>query len=170
MCLCCGEAKWQREFVVDHKFDYVKIDEFESESRWLHFKYLYIYVFIIRGVVVYVADLLSLVVQFSGTSGVAGAGSPNNTGNEFLNYVYEYLKWIYLVCVLISFALLAVDVRKARRIIKSRDISFAFTSVIAYRYYAIKKFAYFCFFEMISDNKTFQDKAAMFVYFQLKSK
>ena len=42
-------------------------------------------------------------------------------------------KWIFFACIIVSFLLALWDARKARAIVKSRDISYAFTNVMAHK-------------------------------------
>ena len=70
--------------------------------------------------------------------------------------------------VVVSFILLFVDWRKSFLIIKSRDISYAFTSTVSYRYYVIRSYAHYCFFSKINNSKKTKDTCAVWVYFQLK--
>src|SRR2546430_9986222 len=67
-----------------------------------------------------------------------------------------------------SFILLAWDMKKARAIIASRDISYAFTSIIAYRYYTIRSYSHYCFFAQINNSKKSWDHIAFFVFFTFK--
>lgn len=77
-------------------------------------------------------------------------------------------KWIYVGCIALSFLLLALDIRKARLVIASRDISYALTSITAYRYYSIKSYPHYCLFDKIQASKKTTDDFAFFVFFTLK--
>ena len=70
--------------------------------------------------------------------------------------------------VLMSFVLLFFEWRKARTIIRSGDISYAFTSSIAYRFYAIRSYPHYCFFSQIQNSRKTIDLLAFFVYFRFK--
>lgn len=80
----------------------------------------------------------------------------------------EYSKWIFFACIMVSFLLLAWDMLKARRILKTHDISFAFTSVITNRYLSMKDYRYYCLFQSINSNSKGIDNYAFFIFFQLK--
>lgn len=77
-------------------------------------------------------------------------------------------KWIFLGCIIVSFLLLAWESRKARMIIRSRDISYAFTNVMANNYYSMKSYDHFCFFSQINNSKKKKDEFAFFVFFTFK--
>jgi hypothetical protein len=80
----------------------------------------------------------------------------------------EYSKWIFFACIMVSFLLLIWDMLKARRILKTHDISFAFTSVIANRYLSMKNYRYYCLFQSINSSSKGIDNYAFFIFFQLK--
>lgn len=77
-------------------------------------------------------------------------------------------KWIFLACIIVSFLLLAWESRKARMIIRSRDISYAFTNIMANDYYSLKSYDHFCFFSQINNSKKKKDEFAFFVFFTFK--
>jgi hypothetical protein len=70
--------------------------------------------------------------------------------------------------LLMSFFLLFLEWRKATIIIESRDISYAFTSVVAFRYYAIRSFPHFCLFQQIQNSRKTVDVLAFWVFFKFK--
>ncbi|CAO3695103.1 unnamed protein product [Rhizopus stolonifer] len=161
MC-CCGNSngpKWKREVVKDHKFDYVDINEFYDPSGWARVSYMTMFFVILKGFLVYVADLWTAVslLVIGNSSEIEGADIPP-----------EVSKWIFLGAILVSFILLFWDIRKSRNIIDSGDISYAFTSVIANRWYSVNDFRYFCLFRKINNSRKRIDSVAFFVFFTLK--
>ncbi|KAG2236755.1 hypothetical protein INT48_006939 [Thamnidium elegans] len=52
---------------------------------------------------------------------------------------FEISKWIYVGCIVISFMLLAWEIRKTRSVMDTRDISLAVTNPLAYKTYSIKR-------------------------------
>lgn len=79
-------------------------------------------------------------------------------------------KWVFVGCIIFSFLLLGYEWYKARQVVLSRDISYAFTNVMANDYFSIKSYDNFCLFCRISSNRQRQDKVAFFVFFTFKSK
>lgn len=82
---------------------------------------------------------------------------------------------------------LAYEARKAKKIIASRDISFAFTNVMAQNYYSLRmsyhspdtylpltggsgSYDHFCFFCHINDSTKKKDDFAFFIFFTFKGK
>jgi hypothetical protein len=159
--MCCQKAKWKREVVQDHKFDFVDVKEFKKNDAFIIIKYLFLYFVICKIVLVYIADLWtagSLLILDSWSSTITPA----------IPFIYS--KWIYVGCIFMSFLLLAIDWKKARAIIASKDISYAFTSTISYRYYSLKSFPHYCFFHQIKRQSRMVDIIAFFVFFTFKGK
>jgi hypothetical protein len=77
---------------------------------------------------------------------------------------------LIMASLLISFVLLFFEWKKAATIIESRDISYAFTSVVAYRYYAIRSYPHFCLFSQIQNSRKTSDILAFWVFFKFKGK
>lgn len=77
-------------------------------------------------------------------------------------------KWVFTGCIILSFLLLLWEARKARAIIKSRDISYAFTNVMSQDYYSMRSYDHFCFFTQINDSKKKKDEFAFFIFFTFK--
>ena len=75
-------------------------------------------------------------------------------------------RWIFSGCIIFSFLLLAKDWWTAKKIIRSRDISFAYTNligtflarswlIVANRWYSVRGgYAYFCLFDRLGDSQT----------------
>ncbi|KAK4512291.1 uncharacterized protein ATC70_002988 [Mucor velutinosus] len=160
--MCCGGSKgpkWKREVVKDHKFDYIDINEFYDPSCPARTSYMFMYILMIKGFLVYVADLWTAVSLL-----VIG----NSSINADASIPPDVAKWIFLGAIMISFVLLFWDIRKSRGIVESRDISLAFFSVIANRWYSVKDYKYFCLFGKINRSRKQIDSIAFFVFFTLK--
>ena len=159
--MCLSTAKWKREKVQDHKFDFVDVNDFKERSFIRRIKYSFVFMVVLKSVLVYIADLW--------TAGILLIF--NDWSSSVKPKVPIYIsKWIFLGCIFMSFALLAWDMKKARNIIMSKDISYAFTSTIAYRYYTLRSYAHYCFFCQINNSKKLKDEVAFFVFFAFKGK
>jgi hypothetical protein len=89
-------------------------------------------------------------------------------------------RWIFSGCIIFSFLLLAKDWWTARKIIRSRDISFAYTNLMgtlpdktdliaANRWFSVRGgYAYFCLFDRLGDSRHAWDSIAFFVFFSFK--
>lgn len=165
----CGGAKWKREEVPDHKFDFIDTRDFYDNSFFMRVKYVWVYVLVLKSFLVYISDIFSAITMLS----------TKNWSNEIFNTCgvtdgcffipFEIGKWLFVGCIIFSFLLLAYESRKSKKIIASRDISFAFTNVMANNYYSLRSYNHFCFFEHISDSTKTIDDFAFFVFFTFKS-
>ncbi|CAG8561080.1 2150_t:CDS:2 [Dentiscutata heterogama] len=165
--MCCSAPKWKEEIknnkVTDHKFDFVDLDEFKYTSitgkLTGRITYSFVFLVVLKSVLIYVADIWTagLLLFF------------DRWGSAIQPKIPFYVsKWIYIGSIIASFLLLAWDIRKAKRIYDSRDISYAFTNIVAYRAYTLKSYAHFCFFSKINNSQKLIDKIAFFVFFSFK--
>ncbi|KAI9477837.1 MAG: hypothetical protein EXX96DRAFT_523951 [Benjaminiella poitrasii] len=157
---CCysrDKPKWKREVVPDHKFDNINLDMFYDASISSRLMYMSVFLLSLKSFAVYVADLWTAVSLLVIGQTTVTPAIPT-----------EISKWIFFACIMISFLVLIWDMFKAYRILKSRDIAFAFTSVIANRYLSMKDYRYYCLFRSINANSKGIDNYAFFIFFQLK--
>ncbi|KAI9448234.1 hypothetical protein H4582DRAFT_2107595 [Lactarius indigo] len=139
----CGGPAWKREIVPDHKFDFVDTREFTDNGFGMRMKYLWVYILVLKSFLVYVSDI------FTANNIRAAVAIPFTVG-----------KWLFVGCIIFSFLL---------RIIASRDISYAFTNVMANNYYSLRSYDHFCFFDHIQQSTKKSDDFAFFVFFTFKS-
>ncbi|KAL8281280.1 hypothetical protein RQP46_006314 [Phenoliferia psychrophenolica] len=173
MC-CTGSAQWKREEVPDHKFDFIDVRDFHATNCTTRLQYAWLYVLVVKSFAVYVADIYTMVAllasnHWSGsvlTSEAANSGSSSATAIEV---PFSIGKWIFFGCIVLSMLLFLWEARKSRAIIRSRDISYAFTNVMAQNYYSLKSYDHFCFFSQIDNSKKKKDELSFFVFFTFKS-
>ncbi|KAI1312234.1 hypothetical protein EDD11_003034 [Mortierella claussenii] len=162
-------AHWKREVVQDHKFDFINVDDFVDNSCWRQFSYLLVFAAIIRGILVYCSDIFTaanLLANSNENSFVPKTGVQLEVFGKLPFDVYKYL---FSGCILLGFLLLGLEIRRARAIIVSRDISYAFTSLIASRYYTVRSYPHFCFFAQINNSKKTVDEVAFFCFFTFRN-
>lgn len=106
--------------------------------------------------------------RFVLTSGAANSSSVNN--DPIIQAVggVSVMFLLIIASLIVSFLLLAFEWKKANAIIKSRDISYAFTSLVAYRFYTIRSYPYYCFFSQIQNSRKTVDVLAFWVFFKFK--
>ncbi|KAL7754470.1 GTP-binding protein [Sorochytrium milnesiophthora] len=171
MGCCSSAAKWKREEVADHKFDYVDIDEYAQKDCFVQISYSSVFLLTFKAVLVYIADFLTAVLILSQKQWSQTISSSQAQTVPFLKSLsdyLQYLRFVYAASILVSFFLLFLDMQRALKIIRSRDISFAFTNTIASRYYTLRSYAHYCFFRQINRQRKFSDRLAFFIFFQLK--
>ncbi|KAG0020659.1 hypothetical protein BGZ82_011533 [Podila clonocystis] len=164
-----SSTDWRRQKVEDHKFDFIDVQDYIDNSAWRKFKYSLVFAIVVKGILIYCADLWTAVnLLVSGTWSSNLGVSNDQISFRDIKISFEIYKWVFAACIILSFVLLAWDIKKAVAIIQSRDISYAFTSMIAYRYYAIKSYAHFCLFEKIHNSKKQIDEIAFFCFFTFR--
>lgn len=94
--------------------------------------------------------------------------SKSGTGKCDVDVKFGIAKWVFVGCIIFSFLLLGYEVWKARQVIQSRDIAYAFTNLMANDYYSLKKYDNFCLFCKISKQNKKKDKLAFFIFFTFK--
>ncbi|KAG7097084.1 hypothetical protein E1B28_004470 [Marasmius oreades] len=170
--MCCSGPKWKREVVPDHKFDFVDTSEFTDNGFFMRLKYLFLYLVVLKSFLVYMSDIFTAVTMISSNSWsneIFDRCAKKESGPECVAIPFEIGKWLFVGCIIFSFLLLGYESWKAKRIINSRDISYAFTNVLANNYYSLRSYNHFCFFDHISNSTKTSDDFAFFVFFVFKS-
>ncbi|SNX82644.1 uncharacterized protein MEPE_01350 [Melanopsichium pennsylvanicum] len=167
--MCCGNASWKREEVPDHKFDFIDVRDFRNNGCFQQLKYAFLFIMVVKSFAVYVADIYTAItlLAYGHFSGSLYEKVQNDPENNF-RVPISYGRWIFTGCIIFSFLLLAYEAYKSRAIIKSRDISYAYTNVMANNYYSLRSYDHFCFFDHINDSKKKKDELAFFIFFTFK--
>ncbi|POV98189.1 hypothetical protein PSTT_14571 [Puccinia striiformis] len=87
----------------------------------------------------------------------------SSAGKSAMNVPFKIGKWIFFACIIFSFLLLLWEAKKSRSIIRSRDISYAFTNIMAVSSPSHHTLIYF-----INNSKKKKDDFAFFVFFTFK--
>ncbi|KAK3831613.1 MAG: hypothetical protein JOS17DRAFT_123262 [Linnemannia elongata] len=151
--------KWKTEIVPSHKFEFINIADFHSNSPWARIRYMWVWIMFFKAILVLCGDIWTctiLIISGAWTSEIKPA------------IEVSIARWIFTGCILLSFLLLATEFRKANRVMKSQDISYAVSNTIVSGFYCLQKFDYFCFIEKIRNSSKLHDKLSFFVFFQLK--
>ena len=121
-------------------------------------RYLWLYIIVFKSFLVYVSDIFSAITMLTtqNWSNEVLEQCQNTNGCVFIPF--NTGKWLFVGCIIFSFLLasifwsiiiiallnlttqLAYESRKAKIIIASRDISYAFTNVMANNYYSLRGF------------------------------
>ncbi|TEB30162.1 vacuole protein [Coprinellus micaceus] len=166
----CGGSKWKREEVPDHKFDFIDTREFYDNSFFMRVKYIWVYVIVLKSFLVYISDIFSAITMLTSKTWSNQIFQECGANTKTCFFIpFDVGKWLFVSCIIFSFLLLAYESQKSKKIIASRDISFAFTNVMANNYYTLRSYNHFCFFEHISDSTKTIDDFAFFVFFTFKS-
>jgi len=189
-------ADWKREEILDHSFSLINVNDYVNNSTIMRIKYLWIFFVVFRIIMVYLFDIYLLIQSRETIDGKENDKYKINSTdkckellnfsyneknvkffsvmcdwggkNEFFKTLIDYMFWLLLSSIFVGTVLGYLELKKAQKIIKSQDISFAYTNLVAYRYYCIKSYAYYCFFQLIQDHKKTSDSIAFFVFFTFK--
>ncbi|WVR04843.1 hypothetical protein IAU60_001855 [Kwoniella sp. DSM 27419] len=164
--MCC-EADWKREVVPDHKFDFVNVKEFHKTDIWTGIKYIFKYVLFLKSIAVYGFDIftaVTMILSHHWTNAIQNSCGDNCA----VEVKFPIAKWVFVGCIIFSFLLLGYETWKAKQVIDSRDISYAFTNLIANDYYSFKSYDNFCLFCHIEGSTKKKDDFAFFIFFTFK--
>ncbi|KAH8118585.1 hypothetical protein DFH11DRAFT_1502410 [Phellopilus nigrolimitatus] len=167
----CGGPEWKREVVPDHKFDFIDTRDFADHGCWMRTRYLWVYVLVLKSFLVYVFDIFTAITMLTtdNWSNHIFDSCTQDDDNGCVFIPFKVGKWLFVGCIIASFLLLAYEARKARKIIASRDISYAFTNIMANNYYSLRSYDHFCFFCRINNSTKKKDDFAFFIFFTFKS-
>ncbi|PWN43028.1 hypothetical protein IE81DRAFT_109130 [Ceraceosorus guamensis] len=167
--MCCGNAEWKREEVPDHKFDFIDVRDYWTNGFLTRLRYGILYLLVAKSIAVYIADIYTAITLLA-LNHFAGSlyQIAQDGGNDSWSVPLVYGKWVFLGCILFGFLLLAYEAHKARAVIRSRDISYAYTNVMANNYYSLRSYEHFCFFCQINNSKKKKDEFAFFIFFTFK--
>lgn len=90
------------------------------------------------------------------------------TGNCPITVKFGIAKWVFCGCIFFSFLLLGWEMYRASRVIKTNDIAYCFTNVMANRWVSIRDYNKFCLFRHIGESKKKKDSVAFFVFFSFQ--
>jgi hypothetical protein len=125
--------KWKREVYQDHKFDFIDVQSFTAHGTLLWAGYAWVYVDILKSLAVYVLDTQTGTHSSSKLVDILAIFllAFNKWATQVKPAIQLSIsRWIFSGCIIFSFLLLAKDWWTARKIIRSRDISFAYTNMI----------------------------------------
>lgn len=131
---------------------------------------MWLYILVIKSFLVYVSDIFTAVTMLSSqtwSNAIYASCSPTEHDGCVV-IQFNIAKWLFVGCIFFSFLLLAYETRKSKKIIASRDISYAFTNIMANNYYSLRSYDHFCFFCHINDSTKTADNFAFFIFFTFK--
>ncbi|CAE6361232.1 putative vacuolar membrane protein YJR054W OS=Saccharomyces cerevisiae (strain ATCC 204508 / S288c) GN=YJR054W PE=1 SV=1 [Rhizoctonia solani AG-1 IB] len=165
--MCFTGADWKREVVQDHKFDFIDTRDYHSKSFGVRVRYIFLYVLIVKSFLVYMSDIFTAVTMLS-SDGWTNQIYAKCGDDCAVDIQFDVAKWVFVGCIIFSFLLLAYEAHKAKKIIASRDISYAFTNVMANTYYSLRSYDHYCFFCQIENSTKKKDDFAFFIFFTFK--
>lgn len=161
---CFGDRE-KGEVRVEEKWDYINLSDFKSRSCWTPFSYFFLLFFLVISFAVYAVDTFTAVnlLAFSRWSGEIEPAIP-----------FKISRWIFTVCILLSFALLIVRWVFAIRAMRSGSIAESYLNSLAVRVESIRVgkargWKRFLVFAELTKSRKGVEYVALFVYFSFES-
>jgi len=154
---CCGDRE-KGTPAQTARWDYITLSDFKCTSGWTPVAYVWLWIMAIVGVAVYGIDTFTAVnlLIFDKWSGSIQPSIP-----------FKYSKWIFAVCILVSWALCIFEMLRALRIIKRGGVASSYMDPIAASLQSMrgKGWRRFLVFTELTKSRKGADYVAFFVYF-----
>lgn len=163
---CLSHRKKQTEDIADQKWDYINLGDFKSKGCGTVFAYGYLWFSLLLSIAVYAVDSFTAVnlLVFNRWSSQIDPGIP-----------FEISKWIFSVCIILSFVNLGYEGVRALRVIRRENIAESYMDNLAVRWESIRLgsgqgWRRFLVFAELTKNKKGAEYIALFTYFSFQSK
>ncbi|KAF2638693.1 hypothetical protein P280DRAFT_76916 [Massarina eburnea CBS 473.64] len=163
---CCGDREKGITVTESQKWDYLTLSDFKSTSCLAPLSYVWLWVLVLISGAVYAADAFTAVnlLAFNQWSGEVQP-----------KVKFEIAKWIFGVCIIISYVFLAYRWFRAIRVIRSGSVAECYLEPLAAIWQSMRLtktgqgWRRFLVFAELTKSKKGVDYIALFVYFQFKS-
>lgn len=162
---CCGHRKKQTADYSDQKWDHIQLSDFKAKGCGTGFAYGYLWFLLIISVIVYGVDSFIAVqlLAFDRWSSGIDPGIP-----------FDVSKWIFSICIILSFVNLGYEGIIAYRIIKRGNVAESYLDPLAVRWQSIRVgsgqgWRRFLVFAELTKSKKGAEYIAIFTYFSLKA-
>ncbi|KAI9371624.1 eukaryotic membrane protein family-domain-containing protein [Aspergillus egyptiacus] len=163
---CCGDREKAAPVALEEQWDYMNLDDFRSESCLSGFSYFFLFVLLFISIAVYAVDTFTAVtlLAFSRWAGQIEPQIP-----------FEYSRWIFAVCIFLSFALLAWRWFHAIRAMRSGSVSQSYLNSLAARVQSVRigkrgrGWRRFLVFGELTKSKKGAEYIALFAYFAFEN-
>lgn len=162
---CLSHRKKQTEDFVDQRWEYISLNDFKSKGCGTGFAYTYLWLSLIISVAVYGVDsftAVQLIVFNRWSSTIVPAIS------------FDVSKWIFSICILLSFINLGYEGFRARKAIKKGLVAACYLDNLAVRWESIRLgsgqgWRRFLVFAELTKSKKGAEYIALFTYFSFQS-
>ncbi|KAI9835866.1 MAG: hypothetical protein M1819_001764 [Sarea resinae] len=126
---CCGNREKLGEMKQEQKWDYINLSDFKSNSCLAPISYLILYINIIITIAVYVTDTLTAVnlIAFNRWNSEVKPAIP-----------FTVSKWIFAICIIISWVLLFFELLRAIRVMRRGGIAESYLDPLAVQIQSIR--------------------------------
>ncbi|KAF2472422.1 uncharacterized protein BDR25DRAFT_14270 [Lindgomyces ingoldianus] len=162
---CCGDREKGLTVTEEQKWDYITLSDFKSTSCLAPLSYGWLWILVLVSIAVYVAD------AFTAISLLAF----NKWSSQVKPKIeFDIAKWIFAICIIISYVFLAYRWMRAIRVMRSGGIVESYLEPLAAIYQCMRitksgqGWRRFLVFTELTRSKKGVDYIALFVYFQFK--
>ncbi|KAF4991599.1 hypothetical protein FGRMN_7718 [Fusarium graminum] len=163
MGCCWGNRKKQVVGLADQKWEYINLCDFKSRGCGTVFAYIYLWLMLFVSVAVYVVDsftAVNLLVFDRWSSKIDPAIS------------FDVTKWIFSICIILSFVNLAYEGIRAFRVIRRGNVAESYLDNLAVRWECIRLgsqgWKRFLVFAELTKSKEGAQYIALFTYFNFQ--
>lgn len=159
----CGDREKALDPSAEQKWDYINLGDFKSSSCLTPFSYMWLWILVIISVAVYAADAFTAVNLLA--------------YNKWTSQVkpvipFDVAKWIFAVCIILSYAFLAYRWFRAWRVIRSGSVTESYLEPLAAIFNSLRLpsqgWRRFLVYAALTKSRKGVDYLALFVYFQFK--
>ncbi|KAG6275517.1 hypothetical protein E4U48_002095 [Claviceps purpurea] len=162
---CASNRKKQTRDFADQKWDYINLQDFKAKGCGPGFAYGYLWFMLITSIAVYAVDSFTAVnlLAFNRWSSAIQPAIP-----------FDISKWIFSVCILLSFVNLAFEGIRAIRVMRRNNVAECFLDSLAVRWESIRLgqgqgWRRFLVFAELTKSKKGSEYVALFTYFSFQS-
>lgn len=163
---CASNRKKQTRDFADQKWDYINLQDFKAKGCGPGFAYVYLWFMLITSIAVYAVDSFTAVnlLAFNRWSSAIQPAIP-----------FDVSKWIFSVCILLSFVNLAFEGIRAIRVMRRNNVAECFLDSLAVRWESIRLgqgqgWRRFLVFAELTKSKKGSEYVALFTYFSFQCK
>ncbi|KAF5669011.1 hypothetical protein FHETE_5103 [Fusarium heterosporum] len=164
MGCCWGNRKKQVVGLADQKWEYINLCDFKSRGCGTVLAYIYLWLMLFVSVAVYVVDsftAVNLLVFDRWSSKIDPAIS------------FDVTKWIFSICIILSFVNLAYEGIRAFRVIRRGNVAESYLDNLAVRWECIRLgsqgWKRFLVFAELTKSKEGAQYIALFTYFNFQA-
>ncbi|OAA78995.1 hypothetical protein LEL_02481 [Akanthomyces lecanii RCEF 1005] len=162
---CCGNRKKVTREFAQQKWDYINLQDFKASGCGTPFAYGYLYFSLIISIAVYSIDSFTA-VQLIAFNRWSSAIKPTIS--------FDVSKWIFSICIILSFINLGYEAIRATRVIKRNNIAESYMDPLAVRWESVRfgkaqGWRRFLVFASLTKSKKGAHYIALFTYFSFKS-
>ncbi|KAJ4299031.1 Potassium transporter [Kalmusia sp. IMI 367209] len=162
---CCGDREKGITVTEEQKWDYITLSDFKSTSCLTPFSYIWLWILVIISGAVYAADAFTAVNLLAF----------NKWSSQVKPKVdFNITKWIFAVCIIVSYVFLAYRWIRAIRVLRSGGVAECYLEPLAAIFQSMRLtkegqgWRRFLVFAELTKSRKGVDYIALFVYFQFK--